>query len=261
MIGPALIAESVVEQPRTGGRARCLCAAVLALIMCGVLNCNDEPKCTCELAMDIGTLRCLQKRKYYSDGFTGCRWTAKAAWGTLAERFSFFFFFSFFLFLFFLFLFLYFFFLFIFYFLFLYSFIFFSNFFSFYIFLLVLFFTYIFCFIFSFFLFLLFIFILFLLFSYFTISLYFLFIFTFYFISFSIFIFYILSFKIFFPPVIFLLFEMRCKFVHVKTISCFAYKYLVRAIITTCSDPCPANTSVFVRDDTQNCSDYNRILF
>jgi hypothetical protein len=46
MIGPALIAESVVEQPRTGGRARCLCAAVLALIMCGVLNCNDEPKCT-----------------------------------------------------------------------------------------------------------------------------------------------------------------------------------------------------------------------
>jgi hypothetical protein len=31
---------------------------------------------------------------------------------------------------------------------------------------------------------------------------------------------------------------MRCKFVLVIIISCSGYKYLVRAIITTCSDPC-----------------------
>jgi hypothetical protein len=33
------------------------------------------------------------------------------------------------------------------------------------------------------------------------------------------------------------LFEMRCKFVLSRIISCSGYKYLVRAIITTCSDP------------------------
>jgi hypothetical protein len=36
----------------------------------------------------------------------------------------------------------------------------------------------------------------------------------------------------------FLLFEMRCKFVLAIIISCSDNKYLVRAIITTCCDPC-----------------------
>jgi hypothetical protein len=31
---------------------------------------------------------------------------------------------------------------------------------------------------------------------------------------------------------------MRCKFVIARIISCSGYKYLVRTIITTCSDPC-----------------------
>jgi hypothetical protein len=53
------------------------------------------------------------------------------------------------------------------------------------------------------------------------------------------------------------LFEMRCKFVLIIIISCSGYKYLVRAIITTCSD----TTFISVRDDTQNCSEDNRILF
>jgi hypothetical protein len=60
-----------------------------------------------------------------------------------------------------------------------------------------------------------------------------------------------------FSSLMFLLLEMRCKFVLARVINCSGYKYLVRAMITTCSD----NTSVFVRDDIQNCSDYNRILF
>jgi hypothetical protein len=43
---------------------------------------------------------------------------------------------------------------------------------------------------------------------------------------------YILSFLIFFPPLIFLLFEMRCKFVLARLISCSSYKYIVHAILT-----------------------------
>jgi hypothetical protein len=58
------------------------------------------------------------------------------------------------------------------------------------------------------------------------------------FILFLYFHFYILSFWIFFPPLIFLLFEMGCKFVLARIISCSGYKYLVRAIITICSDAC-----------------------
>jgi hypothetical protein len=68
---------------------------------------------------------------------------------------------------------------------------------------------------------------------------FYLFIFTFYFIFFvlvSIFVFF--PFSIFSPPLIFLLFEMRCKFVLARLIRCSGYKYIVRAIITTCSDPC-----------------------
>jgi hypothetical protein len=54
----------------------------------------------------------------------------------------------------------------------------------------------------------------------------------------SISIFYILSFLIFSPPLILLLFETRCKFVLARIISCSGYKYVVRSIITSCSDPC-----------------------
>jgi hypothetical protein len=50
-------------------------------------------------------------------------------------------------------------------------------------------------------------------------------------------IFYIF-FLIFSQTLIFLLFEMRCKFILARIISCSGYKYLVWAIITTCSDPC-----------------------
>jgi hypothetical protein len=68
--------------------------------------------------------------------------------------------------------------------------------------------------------------------------LFFLFHFSFYLLStlfVSICIFYILSFLIFFP-LIFLLFEMRCKVFLVIIISWSGYKYLVWAIITNCSD-------------------------
>jgi hypothetical protein len=54
---------------------------------------------------------------------------------------------------------------------------------------------------------------------------------------------------------------MRCKFVLARIISISDYKDLVRAIITTYSDPCSDTTVGFVRDDTQNFSDYNQILF
>jgi hypothetical protein len=99
-------------------------------------------------------------------------------------------------------------------------------------------------------------------FSYFTFySLFFLFIYfllsTLFFVSISIFV--LFPFK--YSPINIFLFEMRCKFVLAIIISYSGYKYLVRAIITTCSDPCSHNTFVFVRDDTQNCYDYNRILF
>jgi hypothetical protein len=58
--------------------------------------------------------------------------------------------------------------------------------------------------------------------------------FTFYFFLFPFFIFF--PFKYFFPLLIFLLFEMRCKLVFVRIISCFGYTCLVRVIITICSD-------------------------
>jgi hypothetical protein len=80
----------------------------------------------------------------------------------------------------------------------------------------------------------------------------------------SISICYILSFLIFVPLLILLLFEMRCKFALTIIISWSSYKYLVWAIKTTCSDPfliCSETTFVFVRDETQNCSNYNSILF
>jgi hypothetical protein len=63
-----------------------------------------------------------------------------------------------------------------------------------------------------------------------------------------------------FSPLIFLLFQMRCKFVLVRIISC-GYKCLVRVIIRIRYDPCSDTIFVFVRDDTQNCSKYNQILF
>jgi hypothetical protein len=69
------------------------------------------------------------------------------------------------------------------------------------------------------------------------------------------------SFLIFSRSLIFLFFEMRCKFVLARIISISDYKDLVRAIITTYSDPCSDTTVGFVRDDTQNFSDYNQILF
>jgi hypothetical protein len=47
------------------------------------------------------------------------------------------------------------------------------------------------------------------------------------------------------------LFKMRRKFVLAIIISCSGYKYLVRAIITTCSDHCSDTTFVFVRDNTK----------
>jgi hypothetical protein len=93
----------------------------------------------------------------------------------------------------------------------------------------------------------------------------FFYLFIFYFLlCFFYFHFYILSFEIFFPPLILLLLEMRCKFVVVRIISCSGYKCFVRVIITICSDRFLIVLTlyfVFVRDDTQNCSDYNRILF
>jgi hypothetical protein len=78
---------------------------------------------------------------------------------------------------------------------------------------------------------------------------------------FILFPFFILSFLIFSQSLIFLFYEMRCKFVLARIISISGYKYLVRAIITTCFDSCFDTTVVFVRDNTQNCSDYNQILF
>jgi hypothetical protein len=77
-----------------------------------------------------------------------------------------------------------------------------------------------------------------------------LFFFTFYFFCFH---FYILSFLIFSFINIFI--------VLARVISGSGYKYFVRVIITTCSDPCSDTTFVFIRDDTQYCSHYNRILF
>jgi hypothetical protein len=92
----------------------------------------------------------------------------------------------------------------------------------------------------------------------------FFYLFIFYFLlCFFYFHFYILSFEIFSPPLILLLLEMRCKFVVVRIISCSGYKCFVRVIITICSDPFLIVMTlhfVFVRDDTQNCFDYNRIF-
>jgi hypothetical protein len=65
-----------------------------------------------------------------------------------------------------------------------------------------------------------------------------------------------------FPPLIILLFEMRCKFVLTRIISCSGYKYLVRAIITTCSDPCSDLFwhYIYFFSRWQICCDYNMIL-
>jgi hypothetical protein len=95
---------------------------------------------------------------------------------------------------------------------------------------------YFFCFIFSFFLFILL--------SLYSISFIFLISFLFIYLIFIfynflfLFHFYILSFFNIFPPLIFLLFEMRCNFVLVRTISCSGYKCLVWALITMFSNSC-----------------------
>jgi hypothetical protein len=65
----------------------------------------------------------------------------------------------------------------------------------------------------------------------------FLFIYFYFLLYFFYFYFYIVSFLIVFTPLIFLLFEMRCKFVIARIISCSGYENLVRAVIITCSNP------------------------
>jgi hypothetical protein len=86
----------------------------------------------------------------------------------------------------------------------------------------------------------------------FLISLLFLFSFYLFFTFYCIFLFLFLYSFLFniFSPLIFLLFEIRCKFVLARIISCSGYKCLVRVVITICSDPCSDTTFVFVRDDT-----------